>query len=162
VTPTAPRAIVLPIVLAALVGGVAACGSATRSSGVATGTTFAPAVPAARTTPPAPTTTVALLPTVPNCGGGAYEPKTLLIVCGSGTTMATDVAWRSWQPATASGTGTIHLQVNGHPVTAPAALSLSQVVKGPVGPQFTLLTVTWTGTAPDGNPRDTYHLQVQG
>jgi hypothetical protein len=118
--------------------------------------------PAPPASPAAPTTTAPTLPTVPNCGGGAYEPKTLLIACGSGATMATDVAWRSWQPAAASGTGTVHLQVNGHPVAAAAALMLSRVVNGPVGPQFTVLTVTWTGAAPDGNPSDTYHLQVQG
>jgi hypothetical protein len=99
---------------------------------------------------------------VPNCGGGAYEPQTLLIVCGSGTTMATGVAWRSWEPARASGSGTIHLQVNGQPVSAPATLLLSEVVTGPVGPQFTVLTVTWTGKPPDGKAREIYHLQVQG
>ena len=116
-------------------------------------------VPAA---PVPPTTAVDQLPTVPNCGGGAYKPETLLIVCGTGTTMATGVSWRSWAPTAASGSGTVHLQVNGQSVSAPAALLLSDVVKGPVGPQYTLLTVTWTGTRPDGNARDTYHLQVVG
>jgi hypothetical protein len=76
--------------------------------------------------------------------------------------MATGVSWRSWERAGASGSGTVHLQVKGQAVAAPAALLLSQVVDGPVGPQFTLLTVTWTGTPPDGNARDTYHLQIQG
>ncbi len=159
----APRRPLMAIALAALVSGGAACGSAAGHAGVATGATPTTEAPAATTTLAAPTTTPATrLPTVPNCGGGAYEPRTLLIVCGSGATMATDVTWRSWQPAAATGTGTVHLQVNGRTVAAPAALALSQVVNGPVGPQFTLLTVTWTGTAPDGNPSDTYHLQVQG
>jgi hypothetical protein len=113
--------------------------------------------------PASPATTAARqLPTVPNCGGGAFEPKTLLIVCGSGTTMATGVSWRSWEQTLASGSGTVHLQVNGQPVSAPATLRLSQVSDGPVGPQYTLLTVTWTGTPPDGKPSETYRLQVQG
>jgi hypothetical protein len=76
--------------------------------------------------------------------------------------MATGVSWRSWEPALATGSGTVHLQVNGQPVSAPATLLLSEVVTGPVGPQFTVLTVTWTGTSPDGKARETYHLQVQG
>jgi hypothetical protein len=158
-----PRRALIAMALAALVAGGAACGSGSGHADVATGATPATEAPAATTTRAAPTTTAATrLPTVPNCGGGAYEPRTLLIVCGSGATMATDVAWRSWQPAAASGTGTIHLQVNGRTVAAPAALMLSEVVNGPVGPQFTLLTVTWTGAAPDGKPSDAYHLQVQG
>jgi hypothetical protein len=76
--------------------------------------------------------------------------------------MATGVSWRSWAPEVAAGSGTVHLQVNGQPVSAPATLLLSDVVSGPVGPQFTRLTVTWTGTPPDGKARETYHLQIQG
>jgi len=149
---------------ASVINLVAACGSTGGRSGsaVASGTTGgAPSTVAS--VPAAPATTAARrLPTVPNCGGGAYEPKTLLIVCGSGTTMATGVSWRSWEPVLASGSGTVHLQVNGQPVSAPATLLLSNVVDGPVGPQFTVLIVTWTGTPPDGKARETYHLQVQG
>jgi hypothetical protein len=101
---------------------------------------------------------------VPNCGGGAYQPKTLLIVCGSGSTgtMATGVSWRSWGTSTASGSGTVQLTVNGHPASAPATLLLSEVVDGPVGPQFSRLTVTWTGTPPDGKQQAVYSLQPQG
>jgi hypothetical protein len=157
------RALIALAALAALVAGGAACGSGSGHADVATGATPTTEAPAATTTRAAPTTAATTrLPTVPNCGGGAYEPRTLLIVCGSGATMATDVAWRSWQPAAASATGTVHLQVNGRTVAAPAVLMLSEVVNGPVGPQFTLLTVTWTGAAPDGKPSDAYHLQVQG
>jgi hypothetical protein len=157
------------LISAALVGLMAACGSTHRRTGVASSGTSAaapstvgssPAAPATRPAPP--TTAVGQLPTVPNCGGGAYEPKRLLIVCGTGTTMATDVSWRSWAPAVASGSGTVHLLVKGQSVSAPAALLLTDVVAGPVGPQFTRLTVTWTGTPPDGNARDTFRLQVVG
>jgi hypothetical protein len=54
------------------------------------------------------------------------------------------------------------MTINGHPVSAPATLLLSEVVDGPVGPQFSRLTVTWTGTPPDGKQQDVYSLQTQG
>jgi hypothetical protein len=142
-----------------------ACASKHRSiTGVYTGTSPTTGLPASTTTRPSPprTTIAQHLPTVPNCGGGAYEPKTLLIVCGSGTTMATGVSWHAWGTSMASGSGTVQLAVHGTPTSAPAALVLSNVVNGPVGPQFSRLTVTWTGTSPDGNHQDMYSLQVQG
>jgi hypothetical protein len=105
-----------------------------------------------------PTTVAGQLPTVPNCGGGAYEPHTLLIVCGVGTTMATGVAWSSWTTSAAAGKGDVHLTTMGHQVTAPANLQLSDVRFGTSGPQFTLLRVTWTGPSPDGRPSDTFNL----
>jgi hypothetical protein len=149
---------------AAFMAIAAGCASTHRQSSaqVSSGTTAAVPTTAA-SAPASPSTTAPQqVPTVPNCGGGAYKPQTLLIVCGSGTTMATGVSWRSWEQALASGTGTVHLQVNGQSVSGPATLQLSQVVHGPVGPQYTLLTVTWTGTPPDGKASEIYHLQVQG
>jgi hypothetical protein len=139
------------------------CSSSSKPAAVASGG----ASPSVRpTTAPASTTptTRHQLPTVPNCGGGAYEPKTLLIVCGSGSTAttATAVSWRSWGTSTASGSGTVQLTANGHPASGPATLLLSEVVDGPVGPQFSRLTVTWTGTSPDGKQQDVYSLQSQG
>jgi hypothetical protein len=76
--------------------------------------------------------------------------------------MATGVSWRSWGTSTASGSGTVQLTVNGHPASAPATLLLSRVVDGPAGPQFSQLTVTWTGMPPDGKQQDVYSLQTQG
>jgi len=159
-----PRAVPAVLAWVAALTVLAACASTSGRSGsdIASGT-VASAPSTAASVPAAPATTAERhLPTVPNCGGGAYEPRTLLIVCGSGSTMATEVSWRSWEPARASGSGTVHLQVNGQTVSAPATLLLSDVVAGAVGPQFTLLTVTWTGAPPDGKARETYHLQVQG
>lgn len=105
-----------------------------------------------------PTTVAGQLPTVANCGGGAYEPHTLLIVCGVGTTMATGVTWSSWTATSALGTGDVHLTAGGRQVTAPADLRLSDVRNGSTGPQFTILTVTWTGASPDGKPVETYDM----
>jgi hypothetical protein len=98
------------------------------------------------------------VPTVPDCGGGAYKPATLLIVCGNNTTMATDVTWSAWTASGAAGSGTVHLVNAGASATAPGRLALSDVVNGPIGPQFTLLTVVWTGTSPDGKTTDTFRL----
>jgi hypothetical protein len=97
-------------------------------------------------------------PTVADCGGGSYEPATLLIVCGVGTTMATGVHWTSWDTTGATGTGNVHLVTSALAATAAARLSLSQVVGGPTGPQFTLLKITWTGKSPDGRATDTFSL----
>jgi hypothetical protein len=100
------------------------------------------------------------LPTAPNCGGGAYRPRTLLIVCGVGTAMATGVQWATWTSTSARGTGTVNLDVGGRSVSSPARLLLEDVVGSVDGPQYSVLTVTWTGTSPDGHPTDTYHLTV--
>jgi hypothetical protein len=160
-----------PLVAAAAVAGlVSGCSSASKTSSVAQSPT---ALTTPTTQPAAPTTSASSgsnqsptsqLPTVPNCGGGAYEPKTLLIVCGSGAaaTTATGVSWAAWGQSQAHGSGTVMLEVNGQATSSPATLELGTVVEGPVGPQFTVLTVTWQGSSPDGKAQDTYHLQLGG
>jgi hypothetical protein len=151
------------LAVATSMAAAAGCSSSTKPAAVATGSAPTSVLPNTSTRPPTtPTTAARQLPTVPNCGGGAYEPKTLLIVCGSGSTMATGVSWRSWGSSTAFGSGTVQLTVNGHPASAPATLLLSEVVNGPVGPQFSRLTVTWAGTAPDGKQQDVYSLPLSG
>ena len=154
---------------AAVVVAVAgACGSshprqaAVDNPSTPTSATPAPATSAPATTAPA-TTVAGQLTTVPNCGGGAYKPATLLIVCGNGNeaTMATGVSWTSWNAASAAGTGSVHLVAAGKPVVAPGRLTLGTVKQGSMGPQFTRLTVTWTGTSPDGHPSDVYPLQIE-
>jgi hypothetical protein len=99
-----------------------------------------------------------LTPTVPNCGGGAYKPATLLIVCGVNTTSATNVSWSAWTASGAAGSGTVHLVKGATSATAPGRLALSNVVNGQTGPQFTVLTVTWIGPSPDGKATDTFQL----
>ena len=154
----AGRRVVAVVTMGLGLGGLglaaAGCGSGPGSRAVATGASTTLSTP--------PTTGPVLVPTVPNCGGGAFEPKTLLIVCGTGTTTATGVAWATWDQSGASGSGLVNLKVDGRTVTAPASLTLRAVVVGPAGPQFSLLTVTWTGRSPDGRPQDSYHLQLGG
>lgn len=145
---------VVAVVAMGLGLAAAGCGSGPGSRAVATGVSTTLSTPA--------TTAPVLVPTVPNCGGGAFEPKTLLIVCGTGTTTATGVAWTTWNRSGATGAGLVNLQVDGRTISAPATLTLRAVVVGPAGPQFSLLTVTWTGPSPDGRPQDSYHLQLGG
>jgi hypothetical protein len=116
-----------------------------------------PTTEAGRPAGSAPTTTPPLTPTAYNCGAAAYEPATLLIVCGVGTSMATGVKWSDWTSTSASGHGEV--AVTGRP-PHPASLRLGSVVATGAGPQFSLLTVTWSGTSPDGHPADTFHLDT--
>ncbi len=156
------------VALAAIMTG---CGATRHVTTAATAGSNA----AAPTSTPAPTTAAGaattgtpavahLIPTAPNCGGGAYKPATLLIVCAVGdqAVMATGVSWRSWGATAAVGSGTMHVVVNGHPTARPATLNLAGVVTGSVGPQFTQLTVTWIGSSPTGSPQASYHLQPGG
>lgn len=133
--------------------GLAACGSSSHPVGVGTTTMVTTA-----STVPVTTPTSVHMPTVSECGGGAYKPTTLLIGCSGGTTTVTGISWTSWSSSAASGTGTVHLQVGGKPVQAAAHLTLGTVVSGSVGPQFTRLTVSWIGTSPDGHSQDSYSL----
>jgi hypothetical protein len=104
---------------------------------------------------PSATTVPGQLPTVFDCGGGAYEPATLLVVCGNATTTATSVTWISWTASAATGSGQVNL-----PGKAPARahLALSQVVATGNGPQFSRLEADWTGTSPDGRAVDYFTL----
>jgi len=155
-------------VAATLAAGAAltACGSTSHQTTTATSiaATTPPTTTVPSTTLPTPPSSTQVsaapvgIPTVPDCGGGAYKPATLLIVCGNNTTMATNVTWGAWTASTAAGSGTVHLVEGATSATAPGRLSLSDVVTGPIGPQFTLLTVTWIGPSPDGKATDTFRL----
>lgn len=103
----------------------------------------------------APTTVAGQMPTVYDCGGGAYKPATLLVVCGVGSATATGVHWASWSASSASATGTVNLPGKS---PAPASLLLSDVVSTGNGPQFSRLQVTWTGSSPDGRSQDVFTL----
>ena len=105
-----------------------------------------------------------MVPTVFDCGGGAYEPTTLLVTCANAakdaTTLVTGVTWTSWSATRASGRGTVHLIVGGKTVTADASLKLSGVEQTSNGLQFATIEFTWIGTSPDGNPTEQLPLAV--
>lgn len=145
--------------VAFLVAAAAFSGTACSSGGkVRSGAPATTAASASTSVSTVPGSTAALQATVPDCGAGAYRPATLLITCATGGVMATGVQWSSWGASTASGTGTVHMTVGGQAASGQADLALSDVVTGSSGPQFTVLTVTWTGRSPDGHPTDTYRL----
>lgn len=143
--------------LGAALAGLSACGSSGNSSAVHS-ITPASSTPTVVTAPP--TSLAGSVPTVFDCGGGAYEPKTLLVVCGVNTTTVTNVTWTSWSAAGATGSGTVNLHGSGQQGSAPATLALSNVVQTGNGPQFSVLQVTWTATSPDGHPTDQFKLAV--
>jgi hypothetical protein len=150
---------VAAIALSLAAGG---CGSSGHAATATAPLGATSTVPGASPATAAPTTVAGQLPTVPNCGGGAYKPQTLLIVCGAGTAMATGVTWDAWGATSASGAGKVHVEVGGRPASGAGRLVLDMVAVGPVGPQFRRLTVTWTGPSPDGHAQDTYSLAAGG
>ncbi len=103
-----------------------------------------------------PGTSSETVPTVFNCGGGAFEPKTLLVTCANAAkdaaTIVTGVSWTSWSSTTAAGMGTVHLYVAGKSVSAAASLTLSDVTQTSNGLQFSKLSLAWSGPSPDGQP----------
>lgn len=100
------------------------------------------------------------MPVAWDCGGGAYEPSTLYILCSNTTTLATGITWRTWRASSAAGSGTVHESVGGKERQYRARLRLSDPEREPGGLEFTRLQVTWTGASPDGRPSDTYALQT--
>ena len=148
-----PAALAVAAVL--VLGG---CGSGSGHSRVsATVHPTSVSRPARSSTSAVPPTVAGQLPTVFDCGGGAYEPATLLVVCGDGSTTATQVRWSSWTATAARGTGTVNLP--GH-APVPAVLTLGRVVPTGSGPEFSQLEVRWTGPSPDGQPSRAFELST--
>lgn len=139
--------------------GLSACASSSGSATSSQTSSVVTVQPVPQTVTTTPATTLAgQVPTLFNCGGGAYQPATILVVCGVATTTVTGVKWTSWTATGASGTGTVHL--TGQSGGTPANLSLSAVVSTPNGPQFSVLEATWTGASPDGKPSEVFHLAL--
>lgn len=144
----------------ALVAAAAVLGGCGGSGGSRTAvSTVSPSVSQTVVTAP-PTSLSQLVPTVFDCGGGAYEPKTLIVVCGVATTTVTGISWTSWTAGGASGSGTVNLAGSAGHGSGAADLALAEVVQTGNGPQFSQLKVTWTATPPDGHPTDTFKLDV--
>lgn len=154
----------LSVVLAFTAAAISACGSS--QSGVDTINPTQSTVTIVAPTPYStqPNSQQATVPTVFDCGGGAYEPVTLLITCANAakdaTTTVTGIAWSSWSATSASGRGTVHLVVAGKPISAEADLTLGGVKETSNGLQFSTIELTWIGTSPDGNPTQQLPLAV--
>ena len=100
------------------------------------------------------------VPTVFNCGGGAFKPETLLVACAKEATTVTGITWTSWSSTSATGRGTVHLYVKGKLVNAGAKLTLGGVKQTANGLQFSTVSLTWTGPSPDGPPTVSLALTV--
>jgi hypothetical protein len=150
---------------------VAGCGS----SGAHTST-------AARTVSPTPapssTTTGSTAPTssattgdgaqptiVGNCGGAAYKPTTLYIICGQARLTATEIKWRSWTAQQAQGSAVMSVITcqpscsQGPEELLPAELTLTRPMPTSRGPEFTSATIAWSERSPDGKQVETYPLE---
>lgn len=146
---------VLVPALACVALAVTGCSSSARTGGSTAATSASTSVPPSTAVATSATTVAGQQTTVYDCGGGAYEPATLLVVCGVNSTVVTDVHWTSWTATSATGTGNVHLPGKS---PSPASLALSDVVSSGSGPQFAQLKATWSGTSPDGHPYDVYPL----
>ncbi len=154
---TRPQRRIAAVGLVAAAVALAGCGGS--GGGHTAVSTVNPSVSQTVVTAP-PTSLAEAVPTVFDCGGGAYEPKTLIVVCGINTTTVTGITWGSWTPTGASGTGTVNLSGSSGHGSAPADLALADVVATGNGRQFSQLQVTWTGKSPTGHPSDTFKLAV--
>ncbi|MGH7751171.1 MAG: hypothetical protein ACREQ5_41360, partial [Candidatus Dormibacteria bacterium] len=99
-----------------------------------------------------------------DCGAGAYEPARLVVTCGQGTVVATEIHWSGWSAATATGTSVVMVDacvprcaaVSARPY--PARLVLTTPVDTAQGPRFSRLAIDWTGPEPYGRASDSYSL----
>ena len=139
---------------------LSACGSSSSKAATSPATALNPSSATVVTVPPTTVSGGGVVPTVFNCGGGAFEPTTLLVTCGdvatSDVTTVMGAKWASWTGAGATGAGTVSARVDGRKVQGPASVTLSSVVTTENGPQFSSLLVTWTGSSPDGHPTDRF------
>ena len=148
-------AVVMAVMMAVALAG---CSSGGTRAATPPATALKPSAATVVTVPPTSVAGGGVVPTVFNCGGGAYKPSTLLVTCGdvamSEVTTVMGAEWASWTAAGATGHGTVSAKVDGRKVQGPAQVTLSSVVTTENGPQFSSLLVTWTGSSPDGHPTD--------
>jgi hypothetical protein len=160
------------IVAVLAVGGCGRSGSGPSAAPIAT-TAPAPtgtAVPATVVTTPVPSTTTSVGTGQPvivdDCGGGAYKPTTLFIICGQAKLTATEIKWSSWTAEQAEGTAIMSVIVcqpscsQGHEELLAAKLTLTNPKPSSRGLEFSSVTIAWSSTSPDGRPVDTYPLRT--
>ena len=165
---------VLAVVTLAAVS--AACGSTSTQVGGAstTGATTSTSVASttAASTAPTTATTTTTLVTVPgqattvvaDCGSGAYQPARIVVTCGNGAVVATEIHWSQWTVSQASGTSVVQVNTCQPSCAAQSAkpfngrVALSDPVGTSHGPRFAHLTITWTGPLPYGQASNSYSL----
>ncbi|MBO0747974.1 MAG: hypothetical protein J2O47_06480, partial [Acidimicrobiaceae bacterium] len=92
-------------------------------------------------------------------------PPTIILACGDGSSVATQIRWNSWGPTTATGTAVIVQNLcnpncaQGSNGSFPASITLSEVrAVGTNGPLFSNLTASFSGASPTGTPTESYVL----
>ena len=100
-----------------------------------------------------------------DCQNPSYQPATILLACGDGSSVATQIRWSSWGPTSATGTAVIRQALcnpncaQGSEGTFPASITLSGVQSaGSSGQLFSILTATFSGASPTGTPSETYNI----
>jgi hypothetical protein len=94
------------------------------------------------------------------------EPPSIIVACADAGIGAQDLVWSTWTSSGASGSGDIWQNdctpdcANGVVRYYPASITLSDVQPSSDGPAFTVLTATYRGAEPNGNPTDTYRLEL--
>lgn len=108
-------------------------------------------------TPPAPTGTTGV---AADCNGPttdtalSQEPATIVIACADDGIGLQDLTWTSWGATSATGTGTLWLNLctpdcaTGQFGHYPASVTLSSVVDSAKGPVFTVASLTYPGAGP--------------
>jgi hypothetical protein len=151
--------------------GAAACGSSSAQGNAGATTTAAASVTTATSAPPttAGSTTISTeagqaTTVVADCGSGAYRPARIVVTCADSGVVATEIQWSQWTTGQAVGTSVV--QVNPCQPTCAAQtakpyngqITLSNPVGTSHGPRFARLTIAWTGSAPYGQPSNSYAL----
>ncbi len=114
-------------------------------------TTTAKAIP-----PPTATTSVLAACNQPSAGP-SVEPTSIVLACGDGNALLTDLRWSSWTATTAAATGDLTHNTctpdcaRGTFVSTPATVSLGYPVRTLAGVEFSTATYTYAvSTAPGG------------
>lgn len=93
-------------------------------------------------------------------------PSSIVVACADGNLGVKGLTWSRWTRTGAHASGVVYENdctpdcADGVFKDYPASITLSGVRSTPRGPAFTILTATYRGAEPDGNPTDTFHLEV--
>jgi hypothetical protein len=94
------------------------------------------------------------------------EPSSIVVACADAGIGAKGLTWTAWTRTGAHANGTVYENdctpdcADGVFKDYPAKITLSGVRSTPDGRAFTVLTATYRGAEPNGNPTDTFHLEV--
>jgi hypothetical protein len=94
------------------------------------------------------------------------KPTSIVFACADAGLGADQLAWTSWNNASAAGTGEIYENnctpncAAGTFIKYPASFALSNRVNSVIGPLFSTLTASYTGTGPNGQKTQAFDVPV--